>query len=82
MCNTQSKQRNHKRKTETMNSRKLQERCEWPEVTGEWEDSTVSIRNMSDKEITALIRSTNKANKASGSVVRMRSVAEHTGLNW
>jgi|TARA_R110002096_G_scaffold55026_4_gene141597 hypothetical protein len=65
-----------------MNSRKLQERCEWPEVTGEWEASTVSIRNMSDKEITALVRSTNKANKASGSVVRLRSVQENSGLNW
>jgi hypothetical protein len=65
-----------------MNSRKLQERCEWDGVKGEWEDSAITIRNLSDKDIATLVRETNRKNKAEGSVIRLRSIDDSTGTNW
>lgn len=65
-----------------MNSRKLQERCDWGDIKGEWEDSAVSIRHMSDKEVTTLVRETNKLHKANGDVIRLRSIQDNSGTNW
>jgi len=65
-----------------MNSRKLQERCDWGDIKGEWEPSTISIRNMSDSDVRTLVRTTNNNNKNSGSCVRLRSIQDNTGTNW
>ena len=65
-----------------MNSRKLEERCEWDGILGEWEASSQKISHLSDKEVKELVRKLNKENKAVGSVVRFRSVEDSSGNNW
>ena len=66
-----------------MNSRKLQERCVWDNgISGEWEESSINVRYMSDEDIKALVRETNKKNKQEGSVIRLRSIEDNSGANW
>lgn len=73
-----------------MNSRRLQERLDFGDVKTEWEECssviingvTTSLRYMSDKEVTALVRQLNKENKANGSYVRYRSTSDESGFRW
>jgi hypothetical protein len=37
---------------------------------------------MSDEDIKAVVRETNKKNKQEGSVIRLRSIEDNSGANW
>ena len=58
-----------------MNSRRLEERIETPHAVCEWEPcDRVDVREMSDKDILAWVRASNKKAKAEMDYTRFRSV--------
>ncbi len=66
-----------------MNSRKIQERIEFPNgIRGDWEPTTCDQNNMDDKEILQWVRTANKEAKLNKEYVRYRSISDDSGVNW